>query len=251
MGTAVVLAHALLTVRMGCCGLYLAMSRAVLPVTVNTTISAACSLVAARTAAVASASVCGQKQQQKKQNKGRRGQQEMQGGTVGSTLPPSRASIAAAEAAQAPQHLPQTPWTPITSRKDDQVPHTILACRKRAILACRTRSVVHRQYWLAGHHKPMVCRLPHLADVWVDAVVASKVHHRLVVRKAVKALLSLHTHSRRAHTDQYAAGMSLSFKHTSRACDVMSPQMIWFPHSSSYRPDGNSVLAAAAVSAKC
>lgn len=43
---------------MGCCGLYLAMRFAVRPVTVNTTIRAARSLVAARTAAVASASVC-------------------------------------------------------------------------------------------------------------------------------------------------------------------------------------------------
>lgn len=46
-----------LTVRMGWRGRYLAMSRAVRPVTVITTISAAFSLVAARTAAVASASV--------------------------------------------------------------------------------------------------------------------------------------------------------------------------------------------------
>lgn len=47
-----------LTVRMGCAGRYLAMSRAVRPVTVNTMIRAARSLVAARTAAVARASVC-------------------------------------------------------------------------------------------------------------------------------------------------------------------------------------------------
>lgn len=67
IGVLVAAAARLLTVRMGCEGRYLATSRGVRPVTVNTMMSAASSLAAARTAAEASDSVCSKQQRTRQQ----------------------------------------------------------------------------------------------------------------------------------------------------------------------------------------
>lgn len=148
-----------LTVRMGCCGRYLAISRAVRPVPVNATMSAACSLVAARTAAVARASVC---TAHVAQSGGKRTHRRVWVGVGG--LGGGGGEGGGLEG-----------WV---GRQADE-------CGREAE-GCRGPSPA---LWPPAYlyPSPAAC----LANVGVDAVIACIVHDGLVVCMAVKRLLSL------------------------------------------------------------